>query len=162
MRLYKLLDIDDGRLKRAEDIKVDLLQTHTVLSEPSNFLVRLIRRLLMRPKILTYVLVFECTNIKNYNKYKVAVELSPQVSFQKLLSTKVKYYCSCDDFLYRAAWVLNNDESLFINASNKDRLKPAITQKPQHMNRTTTMCKHVAAVFEYIRKNFKNLNLVLE
>lgn len=159
-RLEDLLNIDKGRLQRAADIEVKLFSSTLVLTEASNTIVRWFRKLFRMPKIARYVHVFECTNRTNGNVNKVVLEVPPTASISELLKSKVKIYCTCSDFMFRAAYNLSKTGNLFLNSTVETRLGEAIIVKPTKVS-TITSCKHVAAVANWLKTktNFVQLKL---
>lgn len=89
------------------------------------------------------------------------LEISPKRSFNKILSSRVKVFCKCDDFKYRAAYILNQDKNLFRAPVIDKHLGIALTEKPRVV-KTTTMCKHIYAVIDYVKDNLNKLDLITE
>lgn len=162
MKVKDILDIDEGRLSRAKDIQVTLLKTYPLYSEPSNKIIKWLRRLFQRPYIITYAYLFQTVNVKSSSTYKVIIEIGPQNDYRRVLNSEAKIYCQCADFKFRSAWVLNHTDNLFLNKNIETELSVALDQKPTNMNNTTTSCKHIVAAFGYIKRNFKDLNLILK
>jgi len=158
MILRDLLDIDQSRIQRSDDIKVSLEWSRMLTTPRKGFFSKLWGKLFNKPYILSNLLKFKATNTKSGNEYICFIELQPTDSYQKLLKTKVKVFCSCNDFKYRAAYVLNKEDNLFLIPATEKHLGIAITEAPRVIT-PTTLCKHLYAVVDYLKNNLSRISL---
>lgn len=161
MILKELLDIDQGRIERSKDLSVKLEWSKMLINKRKGFISKLIGFIKGEAYITTNLLKFKVINSKSGSSYTCYVELEPKNSFDKLLKTKVKIFCSCNDFKYRAAYYLNKDNNLFKAPIIEEHLGIALTEKPRII-KPTNMCKHMYAVVDYIKSEIKNLQLAYE
>lgn len=158
MILKNLLKIDEGRIDRSRDIKVILSWTRMLTTPRKGFWSKLWGFIKNEPYIITTLLKFECTNVKSGSKYNCYLEMDPVNSRSKLLQAKVKIFCSCNDFKYRSAYILNKENNLFHAPAIDKHLGIALTEAPKIVV-TTNICKHLYAVINYVRNNLTTLNL---
>lgn len=161
MKLRELLEIDQERIKRSEDIKVIHEWTNVIQYDRKSLASKIWGFLTWSPKIINKLLRFRVVNKKSGSEYVVYLEISPKRSFNKILSSRVKVFCKCDDFKYRAAYILNQDKNLFRAPVIDKHLGIALTEKPRVV-KTTTMCKHIYAVIDYVKDNLNKLDLITE
>lgn len=158
MKLKNLLEIDDGRIQRSSDIQVFLEWSRMLTTPRKGFWNKLWGVIKREPYILTNLLRFKCINSKSGSTYSVFIELDPKKTFNELLKSDIRIFCSCSDFKYRSAYYLNSKDNLFKTSSIEDHLGIAITEKPRVVN-TTGMCKHLYATVGWMKKNFNKLDL---
>lgn len=158
MILKELLDIDPGRIQRSADIKVTLVWNKMLTTKRKGFWNKLWGLIKGQPYIVTNLLKFQTENKLNGSKYTCYIELKPVDNYQKLLKTKVKVFCSCNDFKYRSAYILNKDNNLFLAPVIERHLGIALTEKPKVVN-PTKLCKHLFAVISYLKTNLNRIDL---
>lgn len=151
--IKKILETDKGRTDRSHQCFPSVVGIHTVIEKEIPFL----KRLLMwfkRERVYFYkVIVFKVAPTDR----TVVIQLCPNFSFSRFINQKIKIYCSCEDFLYRSAYFNAESDSLFVNASNRDKLQYAIDNHPEID--VTTSCKHVLACVRYIYTNYEKMKL---
>lgn len=160
MRLKDLLDIDKERINRSADISVDTEYSKILLTKRKGLFSKLAGLLKREPYIATRLVKFTCTNVKSKNTYTCFIEFEVIDDKSKLLKSRVKVFCTCNDFKYRAAYILNKDNNLFVVPSTEKYLGIAMTEPPR-LVKPTTLCKHLYAVVDYIQDNLSKLNLVV-
>lgn len=158
MKLEKLLDVDNGRLARSRDIQVKFIWGKMLTTPRKGFWSKLLGIIKNEPYIVTNLAKFKAINKKSGNEYICYLELKPANSYTKLLKSEAKIFCSCNDFKYRSAYVLNKENNLFTAPAINEHLGIAVSEKPRIVI-PTPMCKHLVAVVDFLRNNLNKLNL---
>lgn len=155
--LGELMSIDKGRIDRSGEINVRLVNVYHELKKES-ILDKFRSIFTGKMGLLMYYIIFkfEATG-KSGKTYEIFVKLSPDYSMSNWQNNTVEVYCSCPDFKYRSAYLLDKNNSLFVNDRIKISLGEALTTAPKEKTTTTTLCKHLYAVLQYIIKNYGNL-----
>lgn len=85
MKLRELLEIDQERIKRSEDIKVIHEWTNVIQYDRESLASKIWGFLTGSPKIINKLLRFRVVNKKSGSEYVVYLEISPKRSFNKIL-----------------------------------------------------------------------------
>lgn len=153
-----LMNIDDGRINRSKNLKVKLDSITNVLKEES-WLDKLFKLFRRGPKYIFYKVLKYKVKSDSGNEYTVFIKVSPSFNERRFMANKVQVFCSCPDFMYRAAYELNKTGNLFLNKSTTDHLGIALTTPPTRIN-PTPICKHIYAVMDDFIKNYRKYGLV--
>jgi hypothetical protein len=120
-----------------------------------NFLVKLWRKLFNPVSIHQ---VYKYLVVSNSGaEYIVLIETEHRFNIESFKDSKVRVFCGCSDFMYRAAFNLNKFDNLYINNSTKEYLGDALITKPTKVV-TTPICKHTYACLFDLRDNFNKYN----
>jgi len=155
LRVKDLLDIDEGRKDRSKPLEAKFITIYTIVE--SGTLKGKIFKLFKRA-LLSRVIRYEVKS-NSGNKYTVLIKIFPNFSINKFLSSKVQVFCSCADFMYRAAYNLNQTNNIFLNKNIEKHLGIALTEKPTRVD-TTPICKHIYAVLNDFQRNYKKYGIL--
>lgn len=152
----ELMNIDSGRMQRAEGCSVTLVNIYHELKKES-LLDKFRSMLFNKPTINVYyvILKFQVVSVTG-SVHIVYVRLNPDFNLNEWLNNKIKIYCDCSDFKYRSAYILNQRNALFTNDKIKIALGQSLTDSPKRKN-LTTLCKHSFAVLNWIISNYSNI-----
>lgn len=159
MKLSELLNIDKGRIERSSNLRVELVWTKMKLSPHKTLWSKLLGFIKRQPHVVTNLLRFKVTNPESKSEYTVFIELDPKDTKDKFLRSTVKLYCSCNDFKYRSAYILNKSGNLVRSPNLDERLTKSALEQPPRLMEPSKMCKHIYAIVGYIQKNWNKLNL---
>lgn len=160
MKLAELIQIDKDRIKRSEDIKVEL-KWNKIVTYNQNLFKKFWRIITRRNIVLVHNLYkFEVTNKSNGNVNILYLEIEPQKSLNKIMSSRVKVFCQCADFKFRSAYILNQEDNLFRSPKLDEHLGIALTVPPTKII-PTPVCKHVYAMIDYVRNHLTKLDLII-
>lgn len=152
----KLMNIDSGRQERAELCSVKLIKTYHELKRES--IVDKFRSLIGRPVVRMYYVIFKFEVTSNTgNNHTVVVRLNPDFNLNDWENNKVKIYCDCNDFKYRSAYLLNKNDSLFVNDKVSTSLGEAMLNSPKGKSKTTLLCKHSFIVLRWLISNYPSI-----
>lgn len=153
-----LIDIDSQRIDKSRKLKVRLDTRFNVIKQET-WLDKLFRLFKRGPKYIYYrIYKFEVKSDSG-NTYTVLIKVSPGFDERKFMKNKVQVFCSCADFMYRAAYNLNKSDNLVLIKSTRESLGKALSEAPTRVQ-TTPVCKHVYAAIEYLYDHRKELDLV--
>lgn len=153
-----LMSIDKARIKRASKLRVEFVETINIEKEQT-ILDKLINFFRGKPKVIFYKIVKYKVYSNSGNKYTVLFKISPGFDKRQFLKNKVQVFCSCSDFMYRAAYELNKHNNLLKIPVTEKHLKNAISDPPVRVS-TTPACKHVYACLSHLEMNLKQLKLI--
>lgn len=156
-----MLNIDEGRIQRSSSILVKLEWSKMLATPRKGFWNKLWGIIKREPYILTNLLRFSVKNTDSGSVYSIFLELEPKAKFSELINSKVKVFCSCNDFKFRSAYILNKENNLVLFDAIEKHLGIAIKEKPRVVN-PSKMCKHIFAVISWIKSNYNKLNLNYE
>jgi len=155
-----LIEIDNQRKDRSRNLKVKYETTYTIAKE-MNFFGKLLNFFRRGPKTFISKLIRYTVVSDSGSNYTVFVRVYPGFNEKKFLSNKVEVFCSCPDFMYRAAYNLNKSDNLVKIPATIDHLGEALKVAPTVVE-TTHICKHVYAVIEHLKTHLKDLELVIK
>lgn len=157
LTLGELMSIDQGRISRASEIKTRLVKVYHEIKKES--ILDKFRALFTgKTNLLMYYLIFKFEALSSSgNTYEVYIKLSPDFSMTGWQNNNCEIYCSCKDFQFRSAYLLDKNKSLFVNDKIRLALGSALTTSPKEKTTTTTLCKHSYACIQYIVNNYGNL-----
>lgn len=154
-----LMNIDPGRIKRSELLEnVKLVEVYNILREES-ILGKILRFFKLKTLPIFYKVVKYNVLSNSGSNYTVFIKVSPGFDVNRFYRNKVQVFCSCADFKYRAAYLLNKHDNVYLNQATKDFLGIALTTAPTRVN-TTPICKHVYAAIEQFKLDYKKLGFV--
>jgi len=156
-----LMKIDPGREFKAQMCSVTLSKVyHEVRNE--TLLEKIKAFFLGKSNIKSYYVILKLLVLSDSGKkHSVILRISPEFNINRILSNSIKVYCDCSDFKYRAAYILNEKNGLFLNNRIKINLGSALTEKPKTKTQTTYVCKHVYAAVQWLVSNYSNLIKVI-
>lgn len=154
-----LMKIDQGRIERSNGLKVTMIGIQNLVKKES-WIEKVFKLFKRGPKYLFYKVVRYKVISDSGNTYNVIIKLSPGANNQKLMNNKIQVYCSCADFMYRAAYGLNSTDNLVRSKSIDISLGEALTTKPVRVS-PTPVCKHIYACLIDLSKNLKKYGLQL-
>lgn len=158
LTIKDLLDIDEGRIDRSKELDVKLIKIFNVVKE-ENWLEKFINFFKNKPKLIYYKIFKYEVSSDSGNKYTVFIKVSPSFNVNKFLSNKVQIFCTCADFMYRAAYNLNRKDNVYLNKATKAHLGDALKIAPTKVM-TTPICKHIYAAMMYFRNHIRGYDLV--
>lgn len=150
-----LMSIDAGRQERAGNCSVSLVETYHEIQKES--ILDKFKRLFFRDKSsmnVHYVIFKFKVNSDTGSEHTVIIRTHPDYAGTEGLSNQVQIYCTCRDFQFRSAWILNQRKSLFRSDSVDTRLGRAITEKPKSTTTKSLLCKHAFAAINYLSNNY--------
>lgn len=152
LTLDDLRQIDAGRIARSEDIDIQKRERFIVNENPSVFK-KLLRFITRKPVVITScVMKYSVYNRKEKTHYEVILKCPLHIDKNSVLNQFVQIYCSCPDFKYRAAWLLNSKGNLFLNDRIRNALGIAVDTQPMKV-RPTIACKHCyACIKDFVRR----------
>lgn len=153
--LGDLMNIDSGRQTKAAGCAVELIRIyHELRSEsiPDKF-----KSFFGGKNMLnTYYIVFKfLVTSDTGKKHIVFIKTNPDFDLTNWENNKAQVYCDCEDFKYRSAYTLENNNSLFLNDKTKISLGPAISTPPKRT--TSLLCKHAFAAVKWLVSNYSNI-----
>lgn len=152
-----LMNIDSGRQDRAAGCSVSLDKIYHELKDESVF-DKFRSALLGRTSVKTYYVIFKLKVTSESGKnYTVIIKTNPDFDLTEWYSNKIKIYCTCPDFKYRSAYILNKRNSLFLNDKIKTFLAQSITDAPKSKSSTSLLCKHSYAALHWLIDNYSSL-----
>ena len=153
-----LMDIDEARQTKAASCTVNHIETfheirkETLLGKFKKFFYR------DRATISIYYVIFKFDVISDTgSKNTVYIKTQPDFNNTEFLNNKVQIYCSCKDFMYRSAWVLNQHESLYRSIETDSSLGSSLTEVPKKTTKTSILCKHAYAALRYLATYYSTL-----
>ena len=153
LSLGEIMNIDTGRQERAKECVVKLVQTFHVLKEES-LLSKFKSIFLNKPTLQMYYLVFKFEVKSSNSTYVVYIMTNPDYDILNWRDNQVKVYCDCKDFMFRSAYLLDKNNTLFINDHIKTSLGQALTTAPKEGTKTTLLCKHSFAAISWLVSNY--------
>lgn len=161
-----LLKIDEGRIDRSKQLyKVkfiddyDILDVEEVKSKIHNSSIKSKKK----PQSILHKIFKYQVDSNSGNKYKVFIEVPPSFSFNrsKFLQNKVRVFCNCADFKYRAAYNLSKKDNVCIFEDAEKHLGVALTEPPTKII-PTNICKHLYSALKEFRSKIYNNRLLKE
>ena len=153
--LGELMNIDQGRQQRAQYCSVQLVDTYHELKK-EGLLDKFRSRLLGKPSIESYFVIFKFSVSSGPgHEHTVYIRVAPDFDLKNYTSSRVQIYCSCEDFKYRSAYMLERRGSLFSNDRIDLDLGPAKTDAPRRQG--SLLCKHAFAAVNYFIQNYQNI-----
>lgn len=153
-----LMDIDESRQTKAASCIVNHIDTfHEIKKET---LLGKFKKFFARDKatINIYYVVFKFSVVSDTGSVNtVYIKTQPDFNQTEFLNNKVQIYCSCKDFMYRSAWVLNQHESLYRSLDTDNKLGTALTDAPKNTTKTSILCKHSYAALRFLATNYSTL-----
>ena len=151
-----LMNIDAGRQERAGSCQVKLLKTYHELKKES--VLDKFRSFFGQPVLKMYYIIFKFEVVSNTgNSHNVIIKVNPDFNLNDWENNKVKVYCSCPDFKYRSAYLLEKHDSLFSNDKIKIALSESMLNAPKSKTKTTLLCKHSFAALNWLIHNYSNI-----
>jgi hypothetical protein len=153
--ISELMAIDSGRQERASGCSVVLDNVYHEIQQES--ILEKFKRLFFRDKSMMNIhyVVFKFKVTSNTgNTHTVIIRTHPDYSGTEGLNNRIQIYCTCKDFQFRSAYVLNKHKSLFRSDSTEARLGRAITEAPKKGHSTSLLCKHAFAALSYLQNNY--------
>ena len=150
-----LMSIDSGRQERASGCSVSLVNTYHEIQKES--ILEKFKRLFFRDKSIMnvhYVIFKFKVTSGSGNEHTVIIRTHPDYAGTEGLDNKVQVYCTCKDFQFRSAYILNQHKSLFRSDATEARLGRAITEAPKSKTATSLLCKHAYAALSYLNNNY--------
>ena len=126
-----LMNIDQGRQTKSLSCKVSLVKTYHELKKE--------------------------TILEKFKKFFTRRKDVMNVYYIEFLNNRVQIYCSCKDFMYRSAWVLDQHNSLFRSQKTDMALGTSIQDAPKEKTKTSTLCKHSYAALMYLANNYTSI-----
>jgi len=158
LTIKDLLNLDDGRIDRSKNLTVKYVGTENVLI-PMRFIDKVLKIITGKVKLLYTKLVRYEVKSDSGSVYTVFIKVSPGFTIDQFYKQRVEVFCSCADFMYRAAYNLNNTNNLVKIKATTEHLGQALKIKPTKVS-TTPICKHVYAVIQQFKKDYNKLNLI--
>ena len=156
--LGDLINIDTGRQSRASSCSVVLTNTfHEITTES---MLEKFKKFFLRNKeqMKVYYVIFKFTVYSDTgNSYTVYIRTNPDYNMTEYMNNRIEVYCSCPDFMYRSAFILNNHKALFRSNSTDSSLGTSIIDPPKAKTKTTTLCKHSYAAVMYLVNNYSSI-----
>lgn len=149
-----LMTVDSGRQSKADLCTVKLLKTYHEITKESvpDALKSKLGSTINRHYI---ILSFKVTS-DTKKEHLVYVKMNPDFN-NNWSGNEVEVYCDCADFKFRSAYILNQNNSLFVTNRTKLALGSAITEKPKTKTATSFLCKHAYAVIKWLSMNYGNV-----
>lgn len=152
----ELLNIDMARQQKSQNCSVNLVKIFHELKEES-LLDKFKAFFLGKSVIKGYYVIFKLeVTSDSGKKHIVLIRTEPDFNLSIYNNNKVKIYCDCDDFKYRAAYGLNKRNSLLLTSRTSSQLGPAITQPPRKQS-ITLLCKHAYAALGWLFQNYQSV-----
>lgn len=154
--ISELMSIDSGRQERANACSVRLEETYHEIQKES--ILDKFKRMFFRDKSMMNIhyVIFKFKVISNTgNEHTVLIRTHPDYAGTEGLGNKVQIYCTCRDFQFRSAYILNQHKSLFRSDATEARLGRAITEAPKKGHSTSLLCKHAYAALNYLQSNYQ-------
>lgn len=153
--LGELMNIDQGRQQRSQYCNVQLSETFHELKK-EGLLDKFRSRLLGQPSIPAYYIIFKfLVSSGPGHEHTVFIRVAPDFDLQNYTNSRVQIYCSCEDFKYRSAYMLERRGSLFSNNRIDLDLGPAKTDAPRRQG--SLLCKHAYAAVNYFINNYQGI-----
>ena len=154
--LGDLMNIDKDRQQKAAQCSVVLSEIYHEL-KPRTLGDRFKSLFGGKNIINSYYVIFKfIVTSDTGSAHTVYIRTSPDFNLNNWDNNKCEVFCDCKDFMYRAAYILGQGNSLFLNDKTKILLGPAITTAPKKMG-TTLLCKHSYAAVQYLINNYYNI-----
>lgn len=150
-----LMAIDSGRQERAAGCSVVLTDTYHEIQRES--ILEKFKRLFFRDKSIMNVhyVIFKFKVISGTgNEHTVIIRTHPDYSGTEGLNNRVQIFCTCKDFQFRSAYILNQHKSLFRSDATEAKLGRAMTEAPKAKSTTSLLCKHAYAALSYLNNNY--------
>ena len=150
-----LMSIDSGRQERASSCNVRLVDTYHEIQKES--ILEKFKRMFFRDKSIMNVhyVIFKFKVVSGSgNEHTVIIRTHPDYAGTEGLNNKVQIFCTCKDFQFRSAYVLNQHKSLFRSDATEARLGRAMTEAPKAKSSTSLLCKHAFAALSYLNNNY--------
>lgn len=146
-----LMQIDAVRQNKSTGCKVVLEDIYHEVKKET--LIDKLKSFLGMSTVAMYYITLKLSVISTSGKtYTVYIQTPPDFSLVNWQGNKIKIYCSCPDFKYRSAYLLNSRKSLFLTPTLKSSLGRALTEAPKRD--TTFLCKHAFAAVRWVVKNW--------
>jgi hypothetical protein len=149
------MSIDSGRQERASSCNVRLVDTYHEIQKES--ILEKFKRMFFRDKSIMNVhyVIFKFKVVSGSgNEHTVIIRTHPDYAGTEGLNNKVQIFCTCKDFQFRSAYVLNQHKSLFRSDATEARLGRAMTEAPKAKSSTSLLCKHAFAALSYLNNNY--------
>lgn len=156
--LGELMNIDEDRQRKSYDYSVKLVKTYHQV-KPESLLSKFKSFFLGNNTALMYYVIFKLSVTSNSSgkSYEVIIRTDPDYDLNNWMNNRVKIYCSCPDFKYRSAYVLEKRNSLFTNDRIKTALGSAMVDAPKGKHRTSLLCKHAFAALSWLLDNYQTV-----
>lgn len=153
--ISELMAIDSGRQERASGCSVNLSEIYHEIQRES--ILEKFKKLFFRDRAtmnVHYVIFkFNVSSDTGHN-HTVLIKTQPDFLGTEGLNSRVQIFCTCKDFMFRSAWLLNQHKSLFRSDSTEAKLGRAITEKPKSQTSKSLLCKHAFAALSYLQNNY--------
>lgn len=156
LSLGEIMNIDAGRQERSKDCIVKLVKIFHILKEET-LLSKFKSIFLNKPTLQMYYLVFKFEVKSPNNTHIVFIMTNPDYDIVNWKSNLVKVYCDCKDFMFRSAYLLDKNNTLFINDHIKTSLGQALTTAPKENTKTSLLCKHSFAAVNWLVNNYSSV-----
>lgn len=153
-----LMNIDQGRQTKSLSCKVSLVKTYHELKKET-ILERFKKFFTRRKDVMNvYYIIFKFSVLSDSgNTSTIFIRTQPDYNNIEFLNNRVQIYCSCKDFMYRSAWVLDQHNSLFRSQKTDMALGTSIQDAPKEKTKTSTLCKHSYAALMYLANNYTSI-----
>jgi hypothetical protein len=153
--ISELMAIDQSRQQRAGACQVNLVETYHEIQKEG--ILDKFKRLFFRDKNMMnihYVIFKFKVTSDTGNIHTVIIRTHPDYSGTEGLNNRIQIFCTCRDFQFRSAWLLNQHKSLFRSDATEARLGRAITEAPKSNSTKSLLCKHAFAALSYLSNNY--------
>lgn len=152
----ELMNVDPARQQKSQGCGVNLVKIYHELKDES-LLDKFKSFFLGKSVVKAYYVVFRLEVISDTgSKHTVFIRTEPDFNLSAYTNNKIKIFCDCYDFKYRAAYHLNKRGSLFLTDKTSVQLGPAITQSPKTQS-STPLCKHAFAALSWLAQNYQSV-----
>lgn len=154
----ELMKIDAVRQLKAATCSVSLIQVYHEIKKES--ILDKFKKFFKRSSSLfnLYYIILKLQVISDTGgTHIVYIRTTPDFNLSNFDNNKVQIYCSCKDFMYRSAYLLERRGSLFRSKSTDMALGTAITESPKAKSGTTLLCKHSYAALVWLMSNYTGI-----
>lgn len=155
--LSDLMNADYKRQQKSSGCQAVLEETYTELKKEG--ILDKFKKFFTRNKAImnTMYVIFKFTVYSETgHSYTVIIRTQYDPKSILYMRNKAQIACSCPDFKFKSAWVLNQHQSLFRSDRTELELGPAITNAPKK-KKGFTLCKHSFAAVMYLVNNYSYL-----
>ena len=151
----ELMKIDQGRQDRSIAYSVSLVKVYHELRKKS-VLEKFKAFIGGKSLVNSYNIIFKfsVTSGKGHT-YVVLIKTNPDFDLTKWETNPCMIYCSCPDFKFRSAYILNQRGGLLVNEKIKVELGQALSDKPKRT--PSLLCKHSYAALSWLVDNYDTL-----
>ena len=154
--IQDILVSDPTRTGKASGCIVSLENTYHIVS--SHSVADKFRALFLRKGILKdYSVVFKFKVTSDTGKvHTVFIKINPDYDLTDWIGNTVQIYCDCQDFKFRCAYILGQEDALFLNDKIKLSLGASLTDAPKYTS-ALGLCKHSYAALSWLVSNYSGL-----